>query len=234
MFRAKYLMGVFYRTAIYGYISCINMVKKYMIEISDSTKPINAVGILPYQSEHFLRLGFQPIETRRIMIRPTEKFDRIDWETDFVIKKPTSECLEEIAQLSYKAYLGPDSIGHPTINTIEQQRLELEDYFNYNKEELLQQSSCLVFDQTNNKLVGACLISIWEDLPLVYNIVVDQNYRGKGIASNLIKHALTILKDKYEVIRLFVTVGNAAESLYYNFGFLPGIEQITYGLPCKE
>lgn len=208
--------------------------KKYLIDLSDSTKPIEIIGILPYQSEHFLRLGFQPIETRRIMIRPTEKFELVNWGIDLIIKTPTVEYLEEIAQLSYKAYLGVDSIGYPTKNTIEHQRSDLEYYFKHNNEELLRKSSCLVFDKKNNKLVGACLISVWEDLPLISNIMVDPEYRGKGIATNLLKNSLTVLKGNYEVVRLFVTVGNVAESLYYNFGFLPGMEQITFILPSKE
>lgn len=202
--------------------------KKYLIEISDSTMPIEVVGILPYQAEHFSRLGFKPIETRRVMIRPTEKFDVIDWGNDFMIKTPSVKNLEEIAQLSYKGYLGSDSIGYPTQNTIEQQRSDLEYYFKYNNEELLRKSSSLVFDKQNNKLVGACLISMWEGLPLISNIVVDKKYRGRGIASNLLKHSLSTLKENHEVVRLFVTVGNSAESLYYQLGFYPGMEQITY------
>jgi ribosomal protein S18 acetylase RimI-like enzyme len=214
--------------------SVLIRIKKYLIEISDPTKPINVIGILPYQSEHFLRLGFQPMESKRIMIRPTEIFEMVDWGNDLLIKTPTVENTEEIAQLSYKAYLGTDSIGYPTINTIEQQRSDLEYYFKYNDQELLQKSSCLVIDKNNNNLVGACLISIWEDLPLISNIVVDPKYRGNGIASKLLRHSLTVLNGKYEVVRLFVTVGNPAESLYYNIGFLPGMEQITFNLPYRE
>ncbi|WP_042148277.1 GNAT family N-acetyltransferase [Paucisalibacillus sp. EB02] len=212
----------------------VGSLKKYMIELSDPTKPIEVMGVLSYQSEHFLRWGFQPIETRRIMIRPTENFEMINWENDFIIETPTVDNLEEITQLFYKGYLGADSIGYPADNTIEQQRSDLEYYFKYNTEELLQRSSCLVLDKHNNQLVGACLISMWEDLPLISNIVVDKGYRGRGIASNLLKYSLTTLTEKYEVVRLFVTVGNSAESLYYNFGFLPGMEQITFILPSRE
>ncbi|MBS4198148.1 GNAT family N-acetyltransferase [Bacillus sp. FJAT-49732] len=214
--------------------SVLVWLKKYLIKISDSAMPIEVIGILPYQAEHFLRLGFKPIETRRIMIRPTEKFGMVDFGNEFLIKTPTLENLEVIAQLSYKSFLGADSIGYPTKNTIEQQRSDLKYYFKHTTEDLLRKSSCLVFDKENNQLVGACLISMWEDLPLISNIVVDKKYRGRGIASNLLRHSLSNLKEKHDVIRLFVTVGNSAESLYYNLGFLPGMEQITYILPCKE
>lgn len=204
--------------------------RKYLMEISDSTKPIEAIGILPYQAEHFLRLGFKPIEARRIMIRPTEQLEMIDWGDDFLVKTPTAGDLENIAQLSYIGYSGADSIGHPTENTIEQQRSDLEYYFKHNEDKLLQNASRLVFDKSSNQLVGACLVSMWEDLPLIYDIVVDKQYRGKGIATNLLKHSISTLKEQYDLVRLFVTVGNPAESLYYNMGFLPGLEQTTYNL----
>src|SRR5690606_35858375 len=193
--------------------SVLVRLKKYLIKVSDPTKPVEVMGILPYQTEHFSRLGFKPIETRRIMIRPTEKFETADFGSDFLLKTPTLDNLEEIAQLSYKSYLGADSIGYPTKNTIEQQRSDLEYYFKYNTEQLLQKSSCLVFDKTKNQMVGACLVSMWEDQPLISNIIVDKKYRGRGIASNLLKHALSTLKENHEVVRLFVTVGNSAESL---------------------
>ncbi|WHT49167.1 GNAT family N-acetyltransferase [Sporosarcina thermotolerans] len=209
----------------------LRRLKKYLKDISEPSKPLEAIGILPYQAEHFLRLGFKPIEARRIMIRPTEQFDMIDWGTDFFIKAPTTEDLETIAQLSYQCYSGADRIGHPTENTIEQQRSDLDYYFKHNGEELLQKASRLIFDKNTKQLVGACLISIWEDLPLVYDIVVDKNYRGRGIASKLLKHSLSTLKEQHDVVCLFVTVGNPAESLYYDLGFLPGMEQTTYSLP---
>ncbi|WP_053367765.1 GNAT family N-acetyltransferase [Bacillus sp. FJAT-27245] len=205
-----------------------------MLEISNPTKPIKVIGILPYQSEHFLRLGFKPMEIRRIMIRPTEKLEMVDWREHLIIKSPTVESIEEIAQLSYKSYLGTDCIGYPSINTIEQQMEDLDYYFKNNNEDFLRKSSCLVFDKTNNNLVGACLISMWEEIPLISNIVVEPKYRGQGIASNLLRHCLTVLNDKYDVVRLFVTVGNPAESMYYNMGFLPGMEQISYTLPIKN
>lgn len=207
--------------------------KRHLIKISNPAKPIDASGILPYQSEHFWRLGFQPTETRRVMIRPTEVFESVEFSTDFITQAPTIRQAAEIVQLSYESYLGKDSIGYPYKNTIEQQRIDVESYFKYNKDNLVQSASTLVFDKNNNKLVGSCLISLWEDLPLVSNIIVHPHYRGKAIGSNMLKHALTVLNEEYEVIRLFVTVGNPAESLYYNFGFLPGIEQTTFTLPKR-
>ena len=71
--------------------------KRFLLQCSDSTKQINAYGILPYQAEHFLRLGFLPSEARRVMIRPTELFELQEWGEELVVITPTPEQIEKIA-----------------------------------------------------------------------------------------------------------------------------------------
>lgn len=117
---------------------------------------------------------------------------------------------------------------------MEQQRSALENYFKHHGTGILNFASSIVVDKATNQLVAACLISLWEDLPLISNIAVIPEYRGKQIASNLIKKALTILNKEYEVLRLFVSIGNSAESVYYNLGFFPGLEQTTFYLPPRN
>jgi hypothetical protein len=46
----------------------------------------------------------------------------------------------------------------------------------------------------------------------------------------MIKKALSVLKEEFPVLRLYVTIGNKAENLYYNLGFLKGSEKITMKL----
>lgn len=95
------------------------------------------------------------------------------------------------------------------------------------------EASTLIYDKKENKLIGACLISWVEGWPLVYTIGVNESYRGKHLASNMLKKALTVLKSEYEVLRLFVTVGNAAQSVYYKIGFVPGSEFERFYLPAQ-
>ncbi len=40
----------------------------------------------------------------------------------------------------------------------------------------------------------------------------------------MLKKALTILKKEYPVVRLYVDIGNEAEQVYENLGFLKGLE----------
>ncbi|UVI29020.1 GNAT family N-acetyltransferase [Paenibacillus spongiae] len=207
----------------------LTVLKKYLAEISDKGKSIQAYGILPYHAEAFTRAGFVLTEARRVMIRPTEICPPPDWGTAFHIIPPTHEKSEEIAVLFLESYSGEDHIGYPADNTMDQHRSYLTSYFAHNTAGILTDASRLVVDKRNNKLAGVCLISIWEDLPLISNIAVLPEYRGKQIATKLITHALTVLNPSYEVLRLFVTIGNPAESLYTNLGFYSGLEQMTFG-----
>lgn len=68
----------------------------------------------------------------------------------------------------------------------------------------------------------------------IENIGIDNSCRGKHLATNMIKRALTVLNDKYDVLRLFVTVVNPAQSVYYQLGFVPGAEFKRFDIPAKN
>ncbi|MBB3132237.1 GNAT superfamily N-acetyltransferase [Paenibacillus rhizosphaerae] len=208
-----------------------NMISSlFLLKISDLSKPIHAFGILPYQTEHFFRLGFLPSEIRRVMMRPTELFESQELGEELEVVTPTSEHTEKISELLLESYSGPDSIGYSGENTMEHQRSALEYYFKNNNSDILTAASSLVIDKSSNAMVAVCLISLWEEIPLVSNIAVIPRYRSNRIASKLLRRALTVLNGEYEVLRLFVTIGNSAEALYYNLGFYPGLEQTTFQL----
>ncbi|MOA39456.1 hypothetical protein D3C78_1612380 [compost metagenome] len=42
----------------------------------------------------------------------------------------------------------------------------------------------------------------------------------------MLKRGLSLLKDKYPFLRLYVMEGNDAESVYTNLGFVPGVQEI--------
>lgn len=164
------------------------------------------------------------------MMRPTEFFDPQELEDGLEIITPTSEFIEEISELLFESYLGPDSIGHLGENKMEHHQSTLQHYFKNNNTDVLRAASSLIINKSNNEMVAVCLISLWEELPLVSDIAVTPRYRSNRIASKLLRRALTVLHKEYEVLRLFVTIGNSAEALYYNIGFYPGLEQTTFEL----
>ncbi|WP_274365769.1 GNAT family N-acetyltransferase [Paenibacillus thermotolerans] len=167
------------------------------------------------------------------MIRPTERFDRQAWGEELGAAPPDSEQTDTIAEMLFHSYSGSDGIGYPAENTVEQHKSALEYYFKHNDAEILKAASSVINDKSNNDIVAVCLISLWEDLPLVSNIAVIPRYRGEQLATKLLKKALTVLKDEYDVLRLFVTIGNPAEALYYRLGFYPGMAQTTFDLPLR-
>ena len=71
-------------------------------------------------------------------------------------------------------------------------------------------------------MIGVCLISIWFGLPNVFEVAVKPSYRGQGLAKKMLQRALSKLKGEHDLLRLFDTLGNLAENVYYKLGFLPG------------
>ncbi|MEW8995091.1 GNAT family N-acetyltransferase [Clostridium sp.] len=93
------------------------------------------------------------------------------------------------------------------------------------------QASTLVYDRNTNELIGVCLagknVEDINEFSMINQIGVKPAYRWHGIAENMIKKALTVLKDISPATKLDVTVGNAAEALYYKMGFFPGIQSVA-------
>ncbi len=73
---------------------------------------------------------------------------------------------------------------------------------------------------------------IWKsgDMPVIMATGVKEEYRNRGLATKMLKHALTVLHDHYPAIRLEVNIGSAAHRLYQNLGFITGanVEELSY------
>lgn len=197
----------------------ISKFKKLLLSWSDKNKPIVVGCVKPDKVRYYQRAGFRMGESRRCMIRPTEEFESI-WSDAYKIVLPRIENKNEIRKLFTEAF--GTGIEGENNSKIEHQ---IQCYFDENLENsLVNKASALVYDTKTNQLIGACLISIWEEWPNVYDVAVKPAFRNKGLATNMIKRALTILKEQYPVLRLFVTLGNDAEIVYHKMGFLPGVE----------
>lgn len=212
----------------------VKLLKKLLMNWSDRTKPIYAYQISPSQSEYFQMIGFWPDKNRRWMIRPTETFD-YNWNDNIIVKTPSESDSLEIAALFYESFSdGIDVHYNGQENTMEDYLCEVNEYFEERPKDILIEASTLLYDKYEEKLVGACLVSLFEQWPLIYYIAVHPEYKGKHIGSTMLKKALTILNREYSVLRLFVTLGNASESIYYNLGFVPGAEFKRLYIPVEE
>ncbi|WP_422661145.1 GNAT family N-acetyltransferase [Paenibacillus sp. EC2-1] len=211
----------------------LKLLKLTLIRWSDRTKPIKAYEILPDQVSLFTRAGFWPDEFRcRWMQRPTDHFDVV-WGDTLIIKSP--QILDngrgemryinedEIAQSDFQSFVGG-------FEAVRRKKSSLEDFIpdedpNYTND-ILVQASTLVYDKDTGLLVANCRLCLQDNQAAVYSIGVLPMYRGMGLATSMLKRALTSLKDHYPILRLYVMEGNDAESVYLNLGFVPGVQEI--------
>ncbi|MEK5416432.1 GNAT family N-acetyltransferase [Paenibacillus sp. FSL L8-0708] len=211
----------------------LKLLKKLLIYWSDRTKPIKTFEVLPDQVQLFARAGFWPDEFRcRWMHRPTDHFE-VEWNEELRIESPQIEdngmgakrfiLEEQIAECNFASFDG-------SLEATRRKKFAYEDFIpseepNYTNEELLT-ASTLVYDKKSGQLIANCLLGLQDDYAAVYSIGVIPAYRGKGIATRMLKRGLNLLKDKYPILRLYVMEGNDAESVYLNLGFVPGVQEI--------
>lgn len=214
----NYMNCLFFIPPFKQYEKVIGMLKELLMEWSDPDKDIILGGAKPEMKRYFQLQGFIEGESRRCMIRPTEEYE-IKWSDDVCVASVTKDKTEEILSLFTESYVDQEreqSADHEK---------SLERYFDeihHHKEAL--EASTLIYDKKSHELIGACLISIWEEWPNVYDVAVKPSFQKKGIAKNMIRRASTLLKNQYPVLRLFVTLGNEAEYVYEKLGFLAGVE----------
>lgn len=215
----------------------VKLLRKLLLKCSDTSKNIYAYQISHEQSQYFQMLGFWPDKNRRWMMRPTEAFD-FSWDNDIILKTPKQSDNMEIAKLFYESFNGDIDFYYNKQNGqelgFEHYLCEVDEYFKEQPKDILLEASTLVYNKSDGKLIGACLIAVFEEWPLIYSIGVHPSQRGKQLATKMIKKALTVLNKEYPVLRLFVTLGNAAESVYYNLGFVPGVEFKRYYIPASK
>ncbi|QSX06764.1 GNAT family N-acetyltransferase [Sedimentibacter sp. zth1] len=210
----------------------ISKLKSLLLCWSDKKQPICVGTVKPDRIEHYQRNGFKAIETRRCMIRPTEEFE-INWDNKYRITKVTEESKSDISKLFAESFTDMNEDCEET--KLEIQNKSVQFYLDENLENtIVNKASVLIYDNDTNELVGACLISIWEEWPNVYELAVKPSFQNRGLATNMLKFALSSLKKDYPVIRLFVTLGNDAEMVYHKMGFLAGIETIEMILPATD
>lgn len=226
----NYMNCLFLQPPHNEYDIIIGKLKKLLLTYSDNSKPIYVGAVKPDKVKYYQRTGFKSGESRRCMIRPTEEF-HITWDCDYEIVSVTEDKKGDIVKLFTEAFSNESKDG----TSFEKENESVEVYFTKNlKNTLVNKASTLIYEKKTNELVGACLISIWEDWPNVYDIAVKPSFQKRGLAKNMLKRALTVLKEGYPTLRLFVTLGNDAEMLYHQMGFLAGTETTEMILPVRE
>ena len=121
----------------------------------------------------------------------------------------------------YEAIFIPKGMKKPPREIINNEELQVyvKDFGNYKDD------NCIVAE-LNNKIVGACWTRIMNDYGHIddntpsFAISLYEEYRGKGIGTELMKTMLKLLKNKgYKKTSLAVQKDNYAVKMYKNVGF---------------
>jgi ribosomal protein S18 acetylase RimI-like enzyme len=199
-------------------VDLVHFLKNYAIQNSGGQSKVDAYNVLVEHIDVLKSAGFEVLNTRKCMIRPTEKIEN-DLHADFIAIKPKLEHLPSIVQVMNESYLGGMDEGN-----LDTYRNDVSYYFEHNRQDELLNASSVLVDKKTNEVVGFCLISLWEDMPLVYDISVKPGYSNQGLGRYMLTNAISLLESFYSTIRLFVTIGNKADYLYTKLGFLSGEE----------
>lgn len=197
----------------------LDKIKNHLISESEKGESITVGSVKAKRLKNYEDAGFIIKEQRRCMIRTTEKIE-YSFPEDFKLIEVNENRKEDLIKLFVDAF--SDDYDN---RSYEQSKLDIEFYLKHLSEnESVVDSSRVIIHSKSEEIIGACLVSIWEGWPNIYDIAVKREYQGKGLGNNLLKRAITELEETYPVIRLFVTVGNPAEEMYNKLGFLPGNE----------
>jgi len=204
----------------------LKTLKKLLIKWSDPKKNINAFQINNEQGKYFEMLGFWKEKSRRWIMRPTEELN-YEYNQEFIFESPDKQQNRDIAELlcsSFRNGVDKESQLYKDTETecLEAYLNDVNDFF-VNTNSLLLEASTVIYDAKDRKIVGVCLISLFEEWPLIHTIALDSSYSGKGLGKIMLNKGISILNREYPVVRLFVTIGNSAASVYHELGFVQGV-----------
>jgi len=116
---------------------------------------------------------------------------------------------------------------------IEEHRRKVQTYFDQvGQSEALVNASVLVTDEHTQHRAAACIMLETNNIASVSFIGVHPDYRRRGLAGAMLRHAANALHGEYPLIRLGVAVGNPAQGLYHSVGFMPGPVQYSVRIPA--
>ncbi len=196
----------------------VHMLHKKAVESIDEEKVIICLPSDSLQAEVFISLGYEIARKMRCMIGPLNNFN---WNTPdgYLFRQPAESDTKLIADLFYKANI-TDPWHQPV--TEEGFMRGAARYFDDKQVKKVFETSTLCFDTKTGEPVGGCLISMEEAYPFVYDLHVIKEHRRRGIASAMMKKAISMMAKEHDFMRLFVIDGNPAEKLYEQLGFISG------------
>lgn len=150
------------------------------------------------------------------MIRPTEKYE-LNLPDNYQLRQISAQH-DELAALFYESFQG--GVGEYGQREQDEHLSSITNYFEtVAEDELCYQASSII--QQDGVIVASCLVQIHNGLPSIRFVVTHPEHQGKGLATQLMQHAMTKLVEHHSYIKLAVSLENPAHNLYFKMGFMP-------------
>ena len=186
---------------------------------SDEQKPIGAQAIPAQYQNAFQAHGFVLQESRHWMIRPTAKID-VKLASEWQMKPLAPQSADEIAKLLEDAFKG--GVGQYGRRDFAAHLASVEQFFeNYDVDSPCGRASGAVYEQATSKLAAVNMVDLHKGLPTIRFVAVSPEFQRRGLATQLINHAINMVEPTYNWIKLAVTVDNSAVATYQKIGFIP-------------
>lgn len=201
-----------------------------LVKAVDFLRAQGAGAIAAYYEERygpaFTALGFRRRFARRLMVAPVAKGPL---PSDVRLKPPEEGEVLRLTSFLKDAYQGhvEQAFGMHT-GSEEEWRQYVGELFKGGSGQYLPDASFVALEA--DRVVGAIVVTYWMGAPLVAELGVAKDRRGRGLGRALLQAAMNRLADRGESqLALFVTVGNnPAIRLYGSMGFVQvGGETVT-------
>jgi len=161
-------------------------------------------------------------DTRKVgMVRKTERFS-VEWEDEYEAVPLDASRREDIARL-YRRTSAP-LYGKPDGGDWAACLHDVDRYLDYHRPNplypLFLRGSTLVYERGSGELVAVCLMAGTETEGHIFNVFVDPGHRRRGLATNMIRRALTVYADTHAHVDLEAWVGGQGKPLYEKLGFV--------------
>lgn len=160
-------------------------------------------------------------EGKICMVRPTERFD-VEWDDRFDVTPLSEDRRADIAELYHRG--SAPLYGKPEGGDRGACLRDVERYLDHHRPSglypLFLRASTLVYDRASGRLVAVCLMAGGPAEGHVFNLFVDPAFRRQGLATRMLKRALTVFADTHDKVDLEVKPKTPARRLYEKLGFV--------------